>query len=527
MPEKKKLPRWQKGHRKFEVVLPADKTSSGKEETIKLGISWQVRATKPWSARSRTKWETYSARDCLARVVSASDQGEDFTSDHLMYLRNAFTHAVRAWCRTHLRGKGGNDDSYHSAFIEKCPEKLRQLATAFHVAMRKLGKHPTSINRAVAATQMVVEALLEAASHPPRNRRRFPARLKRNRPIRKPRVRPGSWIVTEGRYRPGQILEMMPDPPHIMKVSYGDEIDNDFRPHITYWQTVRQPKHVPSLKEHFTPGDWIRDRYSGYGRVVAVRNSRMDVDYSGITETLGPNPDLSGIEKVPGPDPEYFLPASKRFSPGTWIDQAVFGKGVVLAIEKNNSLVVFFLDRIVRRIATSSEVPAIWKLKDKPIDLSSPCRQRWVAWWRNYTEWRNHSGLYPLYGPPFGRSEDWPCLCCGYPNLGSEPVFAYDEKECIICGWPEQGRYGDPFDQSGEKRGCSLLEAQQNYENAGTMFRVGDRRCEPFEKVTMLRHSLTKLLERVRTSPSEWNDEDRETVGRVRQEILCGLSIDG
>ena len=516
MPEKKKPPRWQKGHRQFEVVLPADKTLSGKEETVKLGFSWQVRATKPGSARNWTKWEMDSARDYLAHVANAVDRGEDFTSDHMMCLRSAVTHAVRAWCRTHLRGKGGNNDSYHRAFIEKGPEELRQLAAAFQVAMRKLGKHPTSINCAVAAAQTVVEA----ASHPPRNRRRFPADLRPNRPIRKPRVRPGSWIVTEGRYRPGQILEMMPDPPHTMKVSYGDEIDDDFRPHITYWQTVRKPKHVPSLKEHFTPGDWIRSRYSGYGKVLAVRNSRMDVDYSGRTETLGPNPGLSGIEKVSAPEPEYFLPASQRFSPGTWIDQAVFGKGVVLAIESNATLVVFFLDRIVRHIATSGDGPAIWKLEEKPMDLSSICRQRWVAWWRHY------KGSYAIYGLSYGRSENWPCLCCGYPNLGSEPVFADDEKVCVICGWPEHGRYGDPFDQTQKKRGYRLWEAQQNYEKAGTMFRVGDRRCEPFEKMTALRNSLTELLERARASLCEWNDEDREAVEQVRQEILRGLRTD-
>ncbi len=472
------------------------------------------------SSRNWTKWEMDSARDCLACVVSASDRGEDFTIDHMMYLRSAFTHAVRAWCRTHLRGKGGNDDSYHRAFIEKCPDKLGKLATAFQVAMRKLRKHPTSINRAVAATQTVVEALLDAASHPPRNRRRFPARLKPNRPIRKPRVRPGSWIVAEGRYRPGQILEMMPDPPHTMKVSYGDEIDDDFLPHITYWRTVRKPKHVPSLKEHFRPGDWIRHRYSGYGRVLAVRNSRMDVDYSGSAETLCPNPELSGIEKVLAPEPEYFLPASKRFSPGTWIDQAVFGRGVVLSIVRDTSLVVFFLDRVVRRIATSIDVPAIWKLEEKPINLSSSCRQRWVAWWRNYTDG------YPIYGLLYGTSENRPCLCCGYPNLGTEPVFANDEKECVICGWPEHARYGNPFDQIQKERGCRLLDAQQNYENAGTMFRVGDRRFEIFEKVTALRNSLIELLEKAQASPSEWNDGDREAIEQVRREILRGLSTD-
>lgn len=58
------------------------------------------------------------------------------------------------------------------------------------------------------------------------------------------------------------------------------------------------------------------------------------------------------------------------------------------------------------------------------------------------------------------------------------------------------------------------------------MFRVGDRRCEPFEKMTALRNSLTELLERAGASPYEWNDEDREAVEQIRQEILRGLRTD-
>ncbi|MCY4489765.1 MAG: hypothetical protein OXF11_22030 [Deltaproteobacteria bacterium] len=80
-------------------------------------------------------------------------------------------------------------------------------------------------------------------------------------------MKPGSWVDT-GRYRPGFILEMMPDPLHIMKLSYGAVIDEDFRPYIANWRPVRKRKRIPSLKDVFSDGDWIRHPYSGYGRIL-------------------------------------------------------------------------------------------------------------------------------------------------------------------------------------------------------------------------------------------------------------------
>ena len=59
----------------------------------------------------------------------------------------------------------------------------------------------------------------------------------------------------------------------------------------------------PSLKEVYSIGDWIYLDFR-FGRVVAVRDSEMDVDYGRSTSTLRSDADLSNIEKVHGPESE-------------------------------------------------------------------------------------------------------------------------------------------------------------------------------------------------------------------------------
>ena len=59
----------------------------------------------------------------------------------------------------------------------------------------------------------------------------------------------------------------------------------------------------PSLKEVYSIGDWIYLDYR-FGRVVAVRDSELDVDYGHSTSTLSSDADLSNIEKVHGPESE-------------------------------------------------------------------------------------------------------------------------------------------------------------------------------------------------------------------------------
>ena len=45
MRKKNKPPRWQEGRLEYDVVLPADKTVSGEEETVRFAFNWKVVAT--------------------------------------------------------------------------------------------------------------------------------------------------------------------------------------------------------------------------------------------------------------------------------------------------------------------------------------------------------------------------------------------------------------------------------------------------------------------------------------------------
>ena len=73
----------------------------------------------------------------------------------------------------------------------------------------------------------------------------------------------------------------------------------------------RQTRKRPALKDLFSPGDWIyvppgisstRWLPSGYGWVIAVRDSEIDVDFGSRTSTMKPGAAISSIEKVDGPE---------------------------------------------------------------------------------------------------------------------------------------------------------------------------------------------------------------------------------
>ena len=533
-------PKWQEGSHEFEMILPVDDSESGKPETVRFGLSWKVLSTKPVTARNRRRWEIAQAREKLSRAREALDRGEEFTGPGKNDLDAAFTHAVRAWCRTHLRCKDAktHNDAWLSAFAAKAPEYLVGLTARALRRNRDGGGGYSSPEEMVSDLQASVNALLEAASSPSRNRRRFPAHLRAFRPIRKPRVKPGSWIDA-GRYRPGVLLEMMPDPPHIMKLSYNDEIDEDFRPHIENWRPVRKRKRIPSLKDVFSDGDWIRHPYSGYGRILAVRNSTMDIDYRGHAATVVPPSDLSRFEKVSDPGPADVRPASERFPPGTWIELYGFGQGVVLAVE-DDVLSVFFGYRVVRVFETNDdEGPMILKSDRNPVDLRSPWGRRWVWWWLHRD----------ISGEPV-------CACCGYPKLGSGSGSWFAAKECVVCGYPDFGtgienddepcvfraegvwRHrnawsfpepddpdlvpDEPSDEEWEKSGYSLSEARSNYEDLGVMFRPDDPNALSTGKLAALRRSLTQLLDETMTEPSRWHTGHKDAVAQIMEQILAG-----
>ena len=292
-----------------------------------------VRATRPMSSQDWTRWEISQARQLLDASVEKLDVSEALSIRHEQGLRGALTHAIRAWCRTHLRCKDARSDdhSYSEAFHEKASADMVQAVTRARAAIdwHRLETRQVSTAEVVLSVRVAVGMLLEAASSPPRSRRRFPAHLRAFRPPRRPRVKPGSWVDT-GRYRPALVLEAMPEPPHTMKLSYGDEIDEDFRPHIADWMSVRRPRRVASLKDVFSTGDWFRHPRCGYGRVLAVRDSTMDVEYNGRRATVVPDAALRQFKRVEGLPPEAPRPLAERFPPGTWIEQDHYGRGIVL-----------------------------------------------------------------------------------------------------------------------------------------------------------------------------------------------------
>ena len=142
-------------------------------------------ATRPMSAQHWTRWEFDRARELLALVGDEPGHGEDFFDRHEDDLRGVMTHAVRAWCRTHLRCKDASPDdgSYFLAFAEKAPEDLYHTVIQAHAAIdrRRVGARWISTAEVVTAVRGAAEAVLEEASSPPRHKRRFPVHLRTGR----------------------------------------------------------------------------------------------------------------------------------------------------------------------------------------------------------------------------------------------------------------------------------------------------------------------------------------------------------
>lgn len=509
-----KPPTWQKGHHVFKVTLPASRTASGKDEEVELGFRWNVEATKPMTTRGWTQWEIDCARRSLDRACRASNGSQGFTTLNAHDLDSALRHAVCAWCRTHLRGGATSDQDNHRAFLDKAPDRLKKDVLRAKTALYSLNWNIVQPAEAIAAIRTAVESLLNAASHPPKNRRRFPARLRAGRPLLRPRVKPGGWIDT-GRYRPAQVLTVKDHPPHTMTISYGDEIDHDFRPHVSDWRTVRMRKRPPSLKEKFSLGQWIRHAWSGYGRVVAVRDSTMDVAFCNREEKLVPDSVLSGIETVEGPEPEDKRPLSERFPPGTWIKRGSSDPGVVIAVTEDSLTVLLF--RGIMTFVGLDKNPVVWKLDRPPLDLTLPREQRRLWCWQNGDICRGHR----------------PCPCCGYPNLGIGDDIELEPVQCIICGWINEWDGEEdadvvspipdprnPLDWEWPNWGYSLNEARRNFEERGVMFCCGDSRAEPIAKVAALRRRLRRHLDEIMTGTSEGHDENWSVAERLREAIV-------
>ncbi len=509
MSRKKARPHWQEGRHQFDVVLPAHRTESGEEETVRISFRWNVTATRSPTTRERPGLAADEARRKLAILADTPTIENGIYVEWIEQadqLESALTLAIESWCRSQLRDvdpHSGSASTYLQAFGEKAPDELWETASSARTVIHEYVTNRIPMQEALAAMQTAVEILLAAAARPPRNRRRFPAHLKRLRSPRKLRVRPGSWIDT-GRYRPAVILEMMPDPPNTMKLSYGDEIDKDFRPHIWPWKSVRKRKRIPSLKDVFSPGDWIRHPHKGYGRVLAVRNSTMRVDFRGRETTCVPDAILSRYEKIDEPGPEEFLPADGRFPPGTWIEYDTRDEGVVLAVEGDLLKVLLRYSGSVRDIFVSGpgvDGP-VRKLDIPALDLKSSFGQRWSWWWL-------HEDIF----------KEPVCACCGYPNFGQDDPGVPDYRYCLICEYPnlDTGLEDDNVPIGLREDDC------RKYRNAWDYPDADEPGAGSADAVADLRRSLIRLLEKRRVETSEWFEEDGKAVERISREILAKL----
>ena len=76
----------------------------------------------------------------------------------------------------------------------------------------------------------------------------------------------------------------------------------------------------------------------------------MEVEYQGSRATVVPNAALQRSQKVKGPEPEDSRPLAERFRPRRWIEQDLFGRGVVLGSDEGSieSIIALFSYRDVR-----------------------------------------------------------------------------------------------------------------------------------------------------------------------------------
>lgn len=341
-----------------------------------------------------------------------------------------------------------------------------------------------------------------------------------------PAVQVGDWIDA-GWYRPAQVLIMEPEPPHRMTITYGDEIDDNFYPHIVQWGKVCAPKRLKSLKDVFVIGDWVRHLFNGEGQVLGVRNVSLEIKFGEDEGRYFPNRNLSDFKKIKGPAPVDDRPIAEQFPPGTWIEQYYVGKGVVLYVE-GEILTVYGTKKCARIIADG--VPAnVFKGDEPPMDLSRSFERRRLWLWR-------YKYLHAV--------DLWPCACCGYPEFRVPSKSWEGLGHCIICGWintlfsarevyPKtlEEAYEpivdkDIFDaQAWPNKPHSLVSAKITFENSGIMFRADDTLHDFFSDALAMRKEFRCCYDKIiLKDPNSETLEDLDQLHTLAKEIIEGLS---
>ncbi|MFC3230352.1 CPCC family cysteine-rich protein [Marinibaculum pumilum] len=456
------------------------------------------RSTRRQRERERTQWEISGAEEHLRRARTAARDGWDGTA--VDEFRSALGHAERAWCRTNLRRGKAAHDMHRAAVLEKAPEELASLVrrafydlTHYEQFVCRIEAFPPVVELAEQAVRM----LLHGAQHPPRNKRRFPARWLRKAVLPKPRLRSGDWVAA-GRFRPGQVVSIEDRQPHLMHLSYGDEEETGFPPHARRWAKVKPPRKLPSLKDVFEEGGWIRHAEHGFGRIAILRHTSLEVAFHDRRRRLVPSPYLEGIVRVAGPDPVDTRPVSEWIRIGDWVRVDPWGEGVVLACyrtevdrEERDCLAILVGDQ-VESLAIGPLKPLVWSVNRPALDMAAPWNARALWFWLQD-------------GARHGRPV---CRCCGYPVLGTDFDEGLEPLLCLICGWFDDGmdeaeasrvREGDKFEWI-PNAGYSLTEARASFLDHGHVFPLdtpsAERMADPATERLALREALDSLKHR-------------------------------
>lgn len=313
-----------------------------------------------------------------------------------------------------------------------------------------------------------------------------------------PAVKVGDWVDT-GRYRPAQVLAIASNPPHIMQITYGDGIDEEFYPHLVEWRKISKPKNLKTLKDVFSMGDWVRHERMGNGQILSVRNTFLHIEFGEEESTYYPHRSLSGFKKIKRPAPGEDWRISEHFLPGTWIEHDYVGKGLVLYVE-DEILTVYGTKKCAQIIADGTP-PVVFKCDKLPMDITRPFERRRFWLWRY------------KYSRP---NNLWPCACCGYPVF-TVPSESWESLwHCMICGWINTSfRKGEAYPKTLEvaylpkidddifdvqewpNAPYSVGSARETFENTKTMFRADDALHDFFRNTTEKRKEFMSSYDKI------------------------------
>jgi hypothetical protein len=142
-------------------------------------ISWEIYKTRRRTPREWTEWEIECARSNLDRAKRSTAGGKPLTVMDDNDLKSAVHHALTAWFRTHLIGRAVGYEDCRNALLDMAPDALAWQYLDAWGALVSLSS-PFAVRSRLSETETValvvdmVEALLAAATHPPKRRRRYP-----------------------------------------------------------------------------------------------------------------------------------------------------------------------------------------------------------------------------------------------------------------------------------------------------------------------------------------------------------------